>query len=489
MHTITIENFRCFREKQTARLAPLTLLVGENSTGKTSFLALLRALGDLGGDAAPDFKRPPYDLGSFDEIAHYRGGRGGRAETFYAEVTTSSARANSQDERKLAVWFGKDTEGTTPIPVYLRISLGSKNEQEDTWVAFDYESPSIKMGTKRGRWDLSEHYNFPYGQIPSLQLRRQMMTTFTIIFLFTGTVPAVDTEKNSRFTASYKPEEDSPDITSQDMQDLMPLRTEVSKVFAEVTFTKDADLPRLFASAPVRSQPRRTYDPARPAFDPEGDYVPMLLAEMSSRQPKVWDELKQGLENFGQSAGLFDEIRIRHFGKSHSNPFQVQVRKSGQKNRKGPWRNLMDVGYGVSQALPIITELLRGDANQQSPESSRPPQFLLQQPEVHLHPSAQAALGSFFCQLVAGPRRQLIVETHSDYLMDRVRMDVRDGVSGLKPEDVSILFFERCNLDVRIHSLRIDKEGNVLDAPDSYRQFFMDEMSRSLWPERSGVEA
>ncbi len=44
MDQITIKNFRCFRDKQTARLAPLTLLVGENSTGKTSFMALIRAL-------------------------------------------------------------------------------------------------------------------------------------------------------------------------------------------------------------------------------------------------------------------------------------------------------------------------------------------------------------------------------------------------------------------------------------------------------------
>ena len=68
-------------------------------------------------------------------------------------------------------------------------------------------------------------------------------------------------------------------------------------------------------------------------------------------------------------------------------------------------------------------------------------------------------------------------------------MDVRDGVSGLKPEDVSILLFERRGLDVRIHSFRIDKKRNVLDSPDGYRQFFMDEMSRSLWPERSTMEA
>ena len=48
MDSITLENFRCFRERQTAaRLAPLTLLVGENSTGKTSFMALIRALWDV----------------------------------------------------------------------------------------------------------------------------------------------------------------------------------------------------------------------------------------------------------------------------------------------------------------------------------------------------------------------------------------------------------------------------------------------------------
>ncbi len=137
---------------------------------------------------------------------------------------------------------------------------------------------------------------------------------------------------------------------------------------------------------------------------------------------------------------------------------------------KGPWRNLTDVGYGVSQVLPVIAELLRSDA---------PSMFLLQQPEVHLHPSAQAALGSLFCT-VAAQGKQLIVETHGDHLIDRVRMDVRDGTTGLKPEDVSLLFFERGDLEVSIHSLRIDEAGNVLDAPPSYRQFFLEETNRSI---------
>ena len=226
---------------------------------------------------------------------------------------------------------------------------------------------------------------------------------------------------------------------------------------------------RPYASAPVRSKPHRTYDPARLSPDPEGDYVPMYLADMFFRYGKKWESFKKRLEEFGKQAGLFDEISIKSLGKRESSPFQVQVRKYGG-SLKGPERNLLDVGYGVSQVLPVITELLREDA---------PPIFLLQQPEVHLHPSAQAALGSLFCQ-VASPSRQLVIETHSDHILDRVRMDVRDGNGRLEPEDVSILFFERSGLDVQIHSLRLDKQGNILDAPSSYRRFFMEEQERSL---------
>ena len=176
------------------------------------------------------------------------------------------------------------------------------------------------------------------------------------------------------------------------------------------------------------------------------------------------------LQWFGREAGLFDEITVKPLGK-RSGPFQLQIRRFDGR-AKGPQRNLIDVGYGVSQVLPIVTELLRQDA---------PDMFLLQQPEVHLHPRAQAALGSLFCR-IASWERQLVIETHSDHLLDRVRMEVRDrNVKTLRPEDVSILYFERGNLEVRIHSVRIDQEGNILDAPPSYRQFFMDEVKRSLW--------
>ena len=445
MYEITLENFRCFRRKQTARLAPLTLLVGENSTGKTSFLALIRALRCVAFQhRVPDFKEEPYDLGSFDEIAHHRMGKGGRAEIFSAGFEFKAEPLG----RNLGICrfdtdFGK--KGTVPYPVCRRLS------KDDYWVEYNLQqdgSELLRSGVGDRRWQVElpqrvarssdeylPHFDLSVSYLIS-RIKERDESDFEFIPLVDG-IDAPTREEMDRFiTASM------------------------------ITWNKNA---ALYASAPVRSKPRRTYDPARPSRDPEGDYIPMYLADVYVQDRKHWKSLKRALEKFGEAAGLFNEISVAPLGKNASAPFQIQVRRYDNK-AKGPRRNLIDVGYGVSQALPLVTELLRHDA---------PPIFLLQQPEVHLHPSAQAALGTLFCQ-VASPDRQLIVETHSDHLLDRVRMDVRDGTTGLKPDDVSILFFERGDLDVRIHSLRIDKEGNILGAPDGYRRFFMEETNRSI---------
>ena len=190
---------------------------------------------------------------------------------------------------------------------------------------------------------------------------------------------------------------------------------------------------------------------------------------MHARNPDEWQKMKNDLEEFGRTSGLFDEIFVRRLGRHEYEPFQLEVRKWG-KRRKGARRNLIDVGYGVSQVLPLLVDLLEPNG------SSR---LLLQQPEVHLHPSAQAQLGSLLCA-TAGAQCQLIVETHSDYIVDRILLDLRDKRTDLKPDDVSILYFERDDLSVTIHSIRIDDEGNVLDAPAGYRGFFRDELKRVI---------
>lgn len=448
MRSITLKNFRCFREEQTAKLAPLTLLVGENSTGKTSFMAMIRALWDVAyRHQIPDFKEPPYDLGSFDEVVYNRGARGEKADVFEAGFNSRDFLVSEDDATNMGhpyylnITFAKS--GTVPVPVQRRITC------EELWIEEFLEQENqncrLRVGTEKGSWEFQ----------PDFDLGSPLdLTHYTIRPLF-----QILPEKREKLT----PLEGSKKITRKDLEKLR----EFWGLYIASLLPRRSNRP--YASAPVRSKPRRTYDPARLSSDPEGDYVPMYLANAYVRHRKIWNYLKNELERFGQASGLFDEITVKHLGKTLGSPFQLQVRKFTGR-RKGPWRNLVDVGYGVSQALPVITELFHQDAA---------PLLLLQQPGVHLHPSAQAALGTLFCQ-IAARGSQLIIETHSDYILDRVRMDVRDGSTPLKPEHVSILFFERSELDVHIHSLRLDEEGNILDVPPNYRSFFMEETTRSL---------
>jgi predicted ATPase len=152
-------------------------------------------------------------------------------------------------------------------------------------------------------------------------------------------------------------------------------------------------------------------------------------------------------------------------GSSESDPFQIRLHIGGTTV------NLIDVGYGVSQVLPIVVDSLR---------SKQGGTFLLQQPEVHLHPKAQAELGSFLGILAKQQDKRFVIETHSDYLVDRIRMDIRDKKNGLRPEDVSLLYFERRNGEAQIHRLELDEQGNIVNAPPGYRSFFLEEERRFL---------
>ena len=411
MDNITLKGFRCFREEQTARLAPLTLLVGENSTGKTSFMAMIRALWDTAYRLQiPDFKEAPYDLGSFDEVAYHRDRREGPKNSFEAGfdfMPTGEEAKTCKGAYRFEATF--ERVGTTPVPARRRLERGKYWVEERL---LENRNWQVRVGTSKGVWqyqELSSHKS------PPLDLRTLMIRPLYYSLIDEGSLKSI-------FSAL----ENSPPITKKELNTLRQFVFE-----SEIGFPFYEESQRPFASAPVRSKPSRTYDPARPAPDPEGAYVPMYLASVYFHDRSTWEDLKHRLEDFGRISGLFDEISVKTLGRRDAEPFQVQVRKFGGK-LKGLHRNLIDVGYGVSQALPMITELLRREA---------PSMFLLQQPEVHLHPSAQAALGSFFCE-IASTERRLIVETHSDHILDRVRMDVRDGRTRLRPEDVSILFFE-----------------------------------------------
>ena len=448
MVEIRVKNFRCFHEEQAARMAPLTLLVGENGAGKTSFLALIRALWDTAyGNRKPDFKEAPFDLGSFDEIAHNRGGRTGRAATFTAGFDAARKKRNPDQgatgsrERRHRFDASFSCEGTAPA------ATSSAFDCEDITIATrftDTGSQEIHVWTTQGEW--------------SWQAPARLDTPFDgqrNVFPYLVLQTALADESR------LKPVAGSTELTAAERRRLEQLLRELGALSSGG---------RPLAGAPARSRPQRNRNQQEAAADSDAETIPMNLHASLLKDEGASRALKDALEGFGREAGLFDEISVRPSRAEAGRPTRIRIRKFGRRV-KGPSRDLIDIGYGISQVLPTVAELMVNHAA---------PMFLLQQPEAHLHPRAQAALGSLFCRIAASDQ-QLVIETHSDHLLDRVRMDVRDGKAALKPEDVSILFFEQgSDLNVRIHSLRLDGEGNILDAPASYRRFFMEETQRSL---------
>jgi predicted ATPase len=113
---------------------------------------------------------------------------------------------------------------------------------------------------------------------------------------------------------------------------------------------------------------------------------------------------------------------------------------------------LPQVGYGISQLLPIIVQSLLG----------RSQTILVEQPELHIHPRLQAEVGDLFAATSRGPQEnRYIVESHSETLALRLQRRIREGK--LKADDVSVVYVDPGQNGATIVRLRLDEYGNFVD--------------------------
>lgn len=417
---LILENVRSFCNQQSIPLRPLTLLVGENSTGKTSFLAMLAHVHNPGFPSTrPAFNIPPFDLGTFDSIATYKRGKYGRADSF----SVGSAEKHGSNGRKLIASYGS-YRGQPQL-----IRVAATGAAGEVTISMDPESHTAKLNAAAPDLNIKEH-EFDLRRVIPADVDYPIEFVFRNAFMELGQKGA----KPGTFGSSQAG-------------------------FIALSNLLHASRKPVFALAPVRTKPRRTYDEYSDDFDPEGDHVPVILARLGQEDDDVrGPRIVEALNEFGEMSGLFEKITVRHLGRKPTDPFQIMVETGGAP------ANLPDVGYGVSQTLPIIV---------QSALAAEKGMLLLQQPEVHLHPRGQAALGSFFARLVAKEKKELVIETHSDHLLDRIRREVARGT--LRASDVLILFFEKEYIETQIHQIGVDEQGNITGAPESYRRFFLEE--------------
>jgi AAA ATPase-like protein len=420
---IIIENIRSLAGYHKVPLRPLTLLVGENSSGKTSFLAAVAALADpIGYPLTPRFNDPPFSLGSYDTIATFKGGKFGRAPYFKLGYATLDGKGN---EIRGAGTYVSD-RGRVVI------------------TSFNIESPT-------GRAEL----NFTLGESRRIATKAKVSQDGHAAEAEFEIPAALDEAAGLNlvfFIASALVQHPNFKQGQLDITKTLELFQPLPPISA-------------LSIAPIRTRPERTYSEVTEGYKPTGDHVPFvlerLLGETSTSRERR--SLVAALERFGAESGLFKDVSIRRLGSKAGVPFQILVTVAGRA------ANLIDVGYGVSQALPIIVQSVLNPAERW---------LLLQQPEIHLHPRAQAALGTFFADLVENSKKSIIVETHSDFIIDRLRQEV--AAKKLDADKVQILFFHKPRLETSVYAMTIDEEGNIVNAPSFYRDFLLREETKLL---------
>ena len=174
---------------------------------------------------------------------------------------------------------------------------------------------------------------------------------------------------------------------------------------------------------------------------------------------KTADTLEEYVARWLQKLGLIHSFAVEPIVEG-SNLYQVRVRKTSSS----PLVLITDVGFGVSQVLPVLTLCFY------VPEGSA---IILEQPEIHLHPMVQAGLADVFIDAVKKRSIQIILESHSEHLLTRLQR--RMAEEEISSEDAALYFCERGdNPASQLIPLELDTYGNIKNWP---KDFFGDEFA------------
>ena len=218
----------------------------------------------------------------------------------------------------------------------------------------------------------------------------------------------------------------------------------------------------IFYLGPLREYPHRDYLWARSRpldvglrGDKAIDAILAATAAGEQRNARPRTRLRPFQEMIAywlSEMGLIHSFKVEEIARG-SNRWQakVQVRKGGTEAL------LTDVGFGVSQVLPVVTLL------QYVPEAST---VILEQPEIHLHPLAQAHLADVIINAAMHRRIQVIVESHSEHLL--LRLQRRIAEEEVSHDDVRLYFCEASDGISTIDRLRLDKFGRIENWPDKF---------------------
>ncbi len=446
---LSLTNFKSWREIRQMQFAPITGLFGANSSGKTSILQLLlmlkqtvespdRAQALIFGD-----KRTPVNLGGFEEIIYGHDAKRRLAWELRWRLAKRLTIKMPADPTT-TLFAGDDLAFRSR----LGLESGRVKVERMSYSFADYEFRMQRKGEGRDKYELAAEG----GPFAFLRTRGRPWD-----------LPAP--------TKCYGfPDETRAYFQNADFLALLQLALE--RLFGHCYYL-----------GPLREYPQ-----------PEYPWAGAEPADMGQRGERVVDALlaarhhapigrgrgrpKMSLEAYVASwlkeLGLIYSFRIEEIAEG-SNLYRVRV----QRTPSSAEVLITNVGFGVSQILPVLALCFY------VPEGST---ILLEQPEIHLHPSVQAGLADVFIDAHRKRGVQIIFESHSEHLLQRLQRRVAEGAqtdAGVPDEDVALYFCEPEDDATRLVPLKLDLYGNIDNWP---KDFFGDRFGETAAREEAALQ-
>ena len=443
---LSLRNFKSWKEISKMRLAPITGLFGANSSGKTSVLQFLLMLKQT--VESPDRKqvlnfgdeRSLAGLGSFQDVVHRHEVPGSINWSFSWDLSEPIKVADPEQTR---------------VPVFSAEKMGFEAEvlQDEsgrrTVTKLEYRFAGRLFGMRRktgSKYSLyAEPTDFRFKRYPG---RAWDLPAPAKCYGFPDQVSGY--YQNAGFLADFQ--------------------LAFEQLFSHV-----------FYLGPLREYPKREYTWAgeQPAdMGQRGEKVVDALLASRLRGEKISRgrghskfTVEEYVAHWLREMKLINTFRVEAIAED-SNLYRVWV----QKNPNAPEVLITDVGFGVSQILPVLAICYY------VPEGST---ILLEQPEIHLHPSVQAGLADVFVDAIDKRNVQIIVESHSEHLLRRLQRRIAENQAGMGPEDVALYFCEMAGGHSRLVPLDVDLCGNITNWP---KDFFGDEFGEMAAMTRAQVE-
>ena len=486
MKSFRIQNIKSFVDSGELEIKPITIFVGPNSCGKSS---LLRFMSVLAQTSAVNTTTPlllhgkMVDYGSYDDVIHHD--KYGKCHNDFIHF---ELKYNVNMQSAEAKYFPFDSNDEGPIDnrdVTLKVTAKKDNnrvvieevrldvENVNLYYIFRNEKKSGNLYTiyvnaiYQNREFIEKTYcitlndvvfdKFVPSFISEFPFNTRSFHAIAKAIMNRANIP--DDELTGLF---FRVMYDIDDESELSEKELLLRREQQAFGFAEnvlsIIMQKfGQEMRQLGYIGPFRIQPDRLYrDPEYKSgyVGVHGEHVANILIDDFHNSSNDRELIKKVSDIMHELLGVRLEI----------NSMGSDLYKFVIIDENGIESNLIDTGYGISQVLPIVTQIIKSgfvDKVESDEVAFSDGLVCIEQPELHLHPAAQAKLASLFETAVSNnPNLRLLIETHSEHLLRKLQVYIADSTSALTKDMVRIYYVDKDKDGVSfIREMKICEDG------------------------------